>query len=90
MYFNKNEVIHSIIQKKPRISYIHYVKVLKITNFLITLMYLSLIAFSVFIFLNEINNHREAYLVKSSGEFSKIHYSQNVTKKILTRFYEGK
>ncbi|KDM89976.1 hypothetical protein EA58_19725 [Photobacterium galatheae] len=88
MYFSKNEVIQHRLSKSPRISYVYATEIIRRINIFLSSVALSLIIAATYVFLTEVHLEREAYFVKSTGEFRLIDYSKEVREKAIKIFYE--
>lgn len=89
MYFKKNEVINHRLSKKPRISYAYAAEFVRKLNIILSSAALLIMGASAYSFLTEVHFDREAYFVKSSGEFKLINYSKETKEKAMKIFYEN-
>ena len=88
MYFKKTEVIDHRLEKKPRISYAYAAEFVRRVNILLSSVALTIVGLTAYFFLTEIHLDREAYFVKSTGEFKLIQYSKEIKEQAINIFYE--
>ncbi|ELP5898559.1 hypothetical protein QTV49_000433 [Vibrio vulnificus] len=88
MYFNKTEVIEHRLVNAPRISYAYAAEFVRRINIALSAVTLTIVGLTVYFFLTEIHLEREAYFVKSTGEFKLIQYSNNTKEKAVNILYE--
>lgn len=88
MFFNKKEAIKSRLSKQPRVSYSVASEILRKVNIVLSSIALGVLITAAYVFLSEVHLQREAYFVKSTGEFRQIDYSEKVKLKIKQRWHE--
>lgn len=88
MFFKKSDVINHRLSKQPRVAYTRAAEIVRKFNIFLSFISLVLLSAAAYYFLTEVFKEREAYFVKSTGEYHLIEYTKEVKQKAIERINE--